>query len=500
MKKYSFISLALLLLAAGFSGCSNEEASPNNQSGGKITINASVDQPTSRVAFKDEDGKLKMYWKDAADVEKFSLHYADATPGSNYLFIKGATTDAKSASFSCADGPLDTNGKTVYAVYPGVATSNAHSLFVRFNVADQPGKEATTSSTGDVGDFNFMVAEATVPQSGLGNVSLSFRHKVALVKMVLTFPDAVTGNITNISINSASMHNEGVYNLGTGSWAFTDDQKGSVSTKSDALFTLTNHQVTAWLAVLPEDLSAATDITITARVGFDDYITTMPGVSFDASKVYRVAKTMTKVKANYQPQYTKTNYFFWDAFSSVETGTNTFSDGNYGYNPATSGSAANSSKDSPTADQIRMYLGSYVYWDAGASNGTTDMRTYLSPDGALSSNSLVENHSGLWLRKKKYIVGFDTSTATMANSVSTSDGSLTSGRPVPEKIHEYFFLPAAGLYSSGNFSEAGVSGYYWSSSPNVNSAAMAYRLTFNANSASCGIDFRSTGFLPMVLE
>ena len=33
-----------------------------------VTIKASIDNQ-HRVAFKDEDSKLKTYWKDAADVE-----------------------------------------------------------------------------------------------------------------------------------------------------------------------------------------------------------------------------------------------------------------------------------------------------------------------------------------------------------------------------------------------------------------------------------------------
>ena len=446
MKKISLMGLALLsLMAAGLSGCSSEDSlSRDNNNAAGVTIKASIDNPASRVAFKDEDSKLKTYWKDAAGVEKFSLHYTGAS-ATNYLFVKGATTDAKSASFTCSSTPTVAANATVYAVYPGVSTNSANATTIGFSLKDQPGTEATTTSTGDVGDFNFMVASATVPEGGLSNVSFSFVHKVALVKMVLTFPADVTGNITNISINSAAMHNAGTYTLGTGAWSYTDAQKGSVSTKSDATFTLTNNKVTVWLAVFPEDLSSATDITITAKAGGFTYQAAMSGISFVASKVYSVSKTLAKV-AN----FTADDYKTWSTENCGEA---------------------------PSKDDIEKYLGAGVYWDDGSTGA--NQQTY--------SVTGVEYHTGLWMMKKQYI---PTSTQPV--------GKATPLKGRPDDISQYFFLPAAGLYDSSRISNVGDVCFYWSSTPYNNNST--YILSFDNTGGEVWGDLNGNRNLPLIAE
>jgi len=449
MKKISLMGLALLsLMAAGLSGCSSEDSlSRDNNNAAGVTIKASIDNPASRVAFKDEDSKLKTYWKDAADVEKFTLYYADA-PATEYLFVKGATTDAKRASFSCSTAQAVAANTTVYAVYPGRAIS-AYVTTIDFSLKDQPGTEATTTSTGDVGDFNFMVASATVPEGGLSNVSFSFVHKVALVKMVLTFPADVTGNITNISINSAAMHNAGTYTLGTGAWSYTDAQEGSVSTKSDATFTLTNNKVTVWLAVFPEDLSSATDITITAKAGGFTYQAAMSGISFVASKVYSVSKTLAKV-VNFRSVYTADDYKTWSTENCGEA---------------------------PSKDDIEKYLGAGVYWDDGSAE--PNQQTY--------SVTGVQYHAGLWMMKKQYI---PTSTQPVGKATPLT------GRPAD--ISQYFFLPAAGLYDSSRISNVGDVCYYWSSTPDYNN--LTYLLSFTNKGAEVFSDENGNRFLPLIAE
>lgn len=486
MKKISLMGLALLsLMAAGLSGCSSEDSlSRDNNNAAGVTIKASIDNPASRVAFKDEDSKLKTYWKDAADVEKFSLHYTGSS-ATNYLFVKGATTDAKSASFTCSSTPTVETNATVYAVYPGVSTNSANATTIGFSLKDQPGTEATTTSTGDVGDFNFMVASATVPEGGLSSASFGFVHKVALVKMVLTFPDDVTGNITNISINSAAMHNAGTYTLSTGAWSYTDAQKGSVSTKSDATFALTDHKVTVWLAVFPE---ALTGVTITATAGSNIYRASMSDVTFDASKVYSVSKTLAKV--NFKSNYTVADYYMWDAYSSyqnISSGTWGASSAWYHTGDATT-KPTQSCKNCPSKDDLIKYLNAGpVYWDNGTiGNAATGLQTYTLPNN-------TKYHTGIWLLKKSQWPETISGTSSVTPTAITAEnvGIRTNGK--------YFFLPAAGYYYyDASFSYAGDTGFYWSSTPN--DSDFTYRLYFDANWAKVTTEYRDMGYLPMVAE
>ena len=55
------------------------------------------------------------------------------------------------------------------------------------------------------------------------------------------------------------------------------------------------------------------------------------------------------------------------------------------------------------------------------------------------------------------------------------------------------FLPAAGYYTSGNFSKAGSSGYYWSSSLYASNSGYAYYMYFNTSYVDCYSYYRCYG-------
>ena len=69
-----------------------------------------------------------------------------------------------------------------------------------------------------------------------------------------------------------------------------------------------------------------------------------------------------------------------------------------------------------------------------------------------------------------------------------------NGYKVTSKINgNSIFLPAAGYYTSGNFSEAGSSAYYWSSSLYASNSSYAYYMYFNTSYVDCYSYYRCYG-------
>lgn len=208
-------------------------------------------------------------------------------------------------------------------------------------------------------------------------------------------------------------------------------------------------------------------------------------------------------KTNFKSAYTIKDYFYWDAYTYVTNGDgNTFGEGNYGFH---TGSAVTLSCAScPTVSQMVAYLKAGVYWDdAEAGDGQL---TYSAPKDGTNGSTIEQNlHTGLWVKKKSVIgADFYNETDQRYNTQEHPEVFKKLSEQSAEEIKrirtggDYFFLPAAGQYSCGNFRFVGSSGDYWSSSPNGDISA--YRLGFSDFYAFVGDDDRGLGCLPMVAE
>ena len=65
-----------------------------------------------------------------------------------------------------------------------------------------------------------------------------------------------------------------------------------------------------------------------------------------------------------------------------------------------------------------------------------------------------------------------------------TNSSIGSGGPSAADAGNYFYLPASGLYNSGQLSRVGVDGYYWSSSAYPSGNVSAYNLNFFSGNVS----------------
>ena len=74
----------------------------------------------------------------------------------------------------------------------------------------------------------------------------------------------------------------------------------------------------------------------------------------------------------------------------------------------------------------------------------------------------------MWFKKKAYISGYNSNTAydgTDWRTTNESDSwSASQTLPSAADANKYFYLPALGMYHSGQLVGVGTNGRYWSSS------------------------------------
>ena len=156
-------------------------------------------------------------------------------------------------------------------------------------------------------------------------------------------------------------------------------------------------------------------------------------------------------------------------------------------NPATHASC----KDLPNANEMSWYV---MYgdprWD-GDELWTTMGHLYKG---------------GMWFKKKSVLQDeghYDTNKSadnttdlrkTNKNYDNTNSSSINSGVPSAADAGNYFYLPALGLYISGQMDYVGSRGYYWSSSTYPEGSGYAYFVYFFSGRVYMNHNFRTHGY------
>ncbi|MBW4770202.1 hypothetical protein [Prevotella jejuni] len=106
---------------------------------------------------------------------------------------------------------------------------------------------------------------------------------------------------------------------------------------------------------------------------------------------------------------------------------------------------------------------------------------------------------GMWFKKKANISGFDANKAVDGSDWRTNGGGdhwfVSQTLPDAADAGNYFYLPALGIYASGQLKYVGNGGYYWSSSANPWLSGYAYKLHFDSGGVNVYNDgLRYNGF------
>lgn len=176
-----------------------------------------------------------------------------------------------------------------------------------------------------------------------------------------------------------------------------------------------------------------------------------PGHRYSINITVKPSNTDAYLNSGYRADK---NYYQWDAYEVYGVGDQRkWSAGNSGgrfgsyFNTS---DASQSCRNCPSTDEMQMYIGAGVLIDDGHTG--TYQQSYTITDPVTGDKTTY--HEGVWLKKKQYIVGFDSGTAP---KVSNTVG--TKGRPTKDNISEYFFMPFTGFYDLTNFENS--SAYYY---------------------------------------
>ena len=104
----------------------------------------------------------------------------------------------------------------------------------------------------------------------------------------------------------------------------------------------------------------------------------------------------------------------------------------------------------------------------------------------------------MWFKKKANISGFNPNTAVDGTDWRTNgyqrNWSASYTLPSAADANNYFYLPALASYGSGQLSNVGNVGFYWSSSALQWSSIYAYCLYISSGHAFVGYYHRASGF------
>ena len=506
MKQHSFAScfksMALVFgIGLALTSCANEDITQNQKgkdSDANLTTFATGD-PTTRTSMESNG---TFYWESGDKI------WVKDDNGA-WQQSSNAPTE-KTASFEFKVPGKFTKSSTYKVYYPG-QNGNKDQVSIAANQSQtEPNTTARFGASGDCG-----MADATWSNVKNG-FAFTLDHKAAYLLFLPRTSNTILHNcyLTKVEVNSDNDITS-TYTLDPRTGELTGTGTGKqiiVSTRGNGTYTngfpLTNNATSAatngaYVVIKPGVH------TLKIRYWVKDMVTnvegaitkTLPSTNYNKNKYYNITANLD-VK-----NYDGDHYYMWDAqeqywkghewnlggsqptlmsqsassdypLNSSDTNNRWYNDSYPGYgvsNPATHISC----KDLPNANEMSWYC---MYgdprWDADEL-WTTMGHLYKG---------------GMWFKKKSVLLA-EGNYNTEKSADNTTDLRTTyriynnanssiynSGLPSEADTNKYFYLPALGVYASGQLmSDVCKGGYYWSSSAYPWGRDRAYVLYFNGN-------------------
>ena len=505
------INVLSILVTIGFTGlisaCTNDEIVDNN-------INSKSEEVVQGTTFMGAiDGKVKSTTRTSLE-----MTYPGGTPvkyfwepGDEIWTEDGAKGKAKitsksaEAKFKLSKG-YSTPTVTVY--YPG---QNA-TAFNQVTIATKQTQTAPNNSdhlgvSGDCGT-------ATAVKQPDGTYQFKLDHQASYLCLLPRTPNnLVSAYIQQIKITSNN-NIAGTFILETGGLT------GEGSSKTITLTTKTNPNGTPYFYGFPLNNSTTSQNTNAAYVVIRpgthildieytlyDNVTNVKGTFTKHVDVnYYAPNTVYPITSNINPtDYAKAGYYMWDAkydyWKGYENDQPKNVDENsincpkipsderwynpiFGYNGGGIVSASNTCKSYPNVNELLWYAQEGdPHWDI----------TLWSTMGHLYAG-------GMWFKKRSKITNYNQNVAPdgkdyrRLSTVADYTKTPIQGKPDKDKIDNYFYLPALGLYVGGTFYSVGNIGTYWSSTPRPYDNENAYYLGIADNQAHVGGNNRKSGY------
>ena len=523
MKTKQLFTTRLFSLAALFSmalaaiSCANEDIVQNGKTGegGKGFATFVADAPTqTRTSIDYATGNF--YWEEGDKI------YVKDDDGTIQVSNAVDAAHAHSASFKFKV-PGKFGGSATYKVY--YLGKNGGSNQVTIPTAQTQTKPNTTDHLGDSGDYG--TATAT---GALGGSIFSFQleHQATYLVFQPYTSNAILQNcyLTKVEVTSDNDIAETyTVNTSTGNLDASAGGKQIILTTKDPVAGSTNEKGFSFTNAA--SISTADKIymlikpgthTLKVRYWVKDYGTNVEGTITKVLPSFNYDKnTYYDMTANLNVKdYDGDHYYMWDAQQQYWYGyewTKHLS-GNTGQPTHNGNSSSNYAQNN--SDVSRWYhAGSGSPFNATQSCATlpnaNEMSWYcMFGDPRWDGDELwtTMGHlykGGMWFKKKSVLQAehhYDTEKSadgttdlrTTHKFYNNSSSSINnSGLPSAADASNYFYLPALGIYDSGQLNLVGSFGSYWSSSARPWESDRAYDLGISSGNVSVYDDLRTNG-------
>lgn len=284
MRKYNYLSIAVIGLTAMFSCQTKEIDRPIERESKIVHFHASELETKTAFGERTGEGKYPTLWTENDSKVKVSLNYAAAKDA-----VVNPSDDFKTASFNASIEDDETGSYTFYALSPSTAQYAAYSSSTKTVGIEIPSTQTTLTNSVDEA-AQILVAKSETFDEFPEGVELSFSHAVAYGRMSLVNLNLGTAVISSVSLTSSENF--------AGRYSYSPDT-GEMTEKS-ASKTITVNTSSAsdiWFACAPVDLSDGGTLDVVVNT---DKGTFTRQIVFPADKGNFVAGHVAKFSVNMQ--------------------------------------------------------------------------------------------------------------------------------------------------------------------------------------------------------
>ena len=500
--KTSILSLAALCgLTLTLGSCANEDIAQNGNgtdNDKNLTIFSTGEEPATRTSMESNG---TFYWE-AGD--KIWVKDDDGTwqQSSN-------TPTAKAASFKFKVPGKFTQSSTYKVYYPG---QNGNQNQVTIAGSQSQGEPNTTDHFGTSGDCGMADAAWSNSKNGF---AFTLDHNAAYLLFLPRTSNTILHGcyLTKVEVNSDNDITD-TYTLDPTTGELTGTGTGKqivLETKGSGTyangFPLTNNSTNAatngsYVVIKPgthtlkirywvKDVATGTEGTITK---------TLASATYDQNKYYNITANLNV------RDYDGDHYYMWDAQQQYWFGyewTKHLAAGvgqptlRQGLSSATISSNYAQNNTDPNLRWYHEGGGAFQASNSCATLPNVNEMTWYAEKGdprwdgdELWTTMGHLYKGGMWVKKKAYIIGYNSNTAVDGTDWRTAhmtrSWTVSSTLPSAADAGNYFYLPALGHYYFGAMFQIGEHGYYWSSSASSWSDSYAYYLDISRNGV--GVD------------
>ena len=506
MKQYSFASqlksLAIVFgIAMAFASCANEDVAqnptnPNDDNDKNLTTFVAGDEAKTRTSL--DYNSSDFYWE-AGDYiyvkdDDGTLQKSSNAPTSKVASFKYKVPGKFTASSSYKVYYLGKNSNGSQVTISTAQTQTKPDNTGHFGTAGDYGTATATKVTGK-NQFEFVLEHQPAYLVFQPYTSNTVLHDCYLTKVEVTSDDDIaetyTVNPTTGALVASTVTNGNKIVLTTKDPTWGSSNYNGFPLTNSAASVTTNG---AYMVIKPGTH------TLKVRYWVKDVATNVEGtITKTYTSTAYASNTYYDMTANLNVKdYDGDHYYMWDAQNQYWYGyewTQHLS-GNTGQ-PTLNGNGSSNYAHSNT--DSRYYNESYPGYGIGnpATNtsckdlpNVNEMTWYAEKgdprwDGDELWTTMGHLYKGgMWFKKRAYISGYNGNTAVDGSDWRTNGNwqnwSVSRTLPSAADANKYFYLPALGSYLSGQLSNVGGSGIYWSSSAYPWDSNRAYYLYFGS--------------------